>query len=318
MAKQNKVNIEKSNKNDEIQPKIKKKRGRKPKNKQPDTLTGGVKVKKKRGRKPKFHYNVEVYKLYNENLFESDKKFRDLIVHLPIDIEKVDKKNTPQPIKSASTLECSIIGSHKSNNNIVIDNSLNVQDLFCPDSTDKLKNIYCSDVLFTKNCGIKCFWCTHNFKNYPYSIPMNKKNNKYFSYGIFCSLQCASAYIFDDSISEIEKIYRYNLLNEVYYDIIDATQIIPSLPKEVLKDFGGKMDIQVYRKYNNIKNKNFIKTFPPLKLNIPQLKEIVLNDTCKKEFIIHSEEKPKLKIKRKKPIFNDSSILDTCMNIVYN
>ena len=36
------------------------------------------------------------------------------------------------------------------------------------------------------------------------------------------------------------------------------------------------------------------------------------------EFIIKQKEKKILKIKRKKPIFMDASILDTCMNIVYN
>ena len=51
---------------------------------------------------------------------------------------------------------------------------------------------------------------------------------------------------------------------------------------------------------------------------IPQLKEIVIDDSYKNEFIIEHKEKKVLKIKRKKPIFNDSSILDTCMNIVYN
>ena len=53
-------------------------------------------------------------------------------------------------------------------------------------------------------------------------------------------------------------------------------------------------------------------------LDKKKLKEIVIDDTHKKEFVIEQVEKPKLKIKRKKPIFHDTFILDTCMNIIYN
>ena len=60
-----KLNVEKV-------PKIKKKRGRKPKPK-----SNTPKVKKKRGRKPKFHYNVKTYQLYEDTLFMNDKKFKD-------------------------------------------------------------------------------------------------------------------------------------------------------------------------------------------------------------------------------------------------
>ena len=47
--------------------------------------------------------------------------------------------------------------------------------------------------------------------------------------------------------------------------------------------------------------------------------QIKPDDKYKKEFIIEQKiEKKKLKIKRDKPILNESSILDTCMNIIYN
>ena len=109
----NKLNSKLDLKNDI--PKIKKKRGRKPKNKT-DNSKNVIKVKKKRGRKPKFHYNVEVYKLYNENLFESDKKFRDLIVHLPIDIEKIGHKfQSIDMFPKGTNVELYII---KDNNNV--------------------------------------------------------------------------------------------------------------------------------------------------------------------------------------------------------
>jgi hypothetical protein len=83
------------NKEEEIKPeKILKKRGRKPKIKTPEELEI-EKIPKKRGRKPK----EKVYSVKElPKTFYEENKNETLILHLPIHLNEIHKKNNPEPI----------------------------------------------------------------------------------------------------------------------------------------------------------------------------------------------------------------------------
>jgi len=86
---------EEENKEEEIKPeKILKKRGRKPKIKTPEELEI-EKIPKKRGRKPK----EKVYSVKElPKTFYEENKNETLILHLPIHLNEIHKKNNPEPI----------------------------------------------------------------------------------------------------------------------------------------------------------------------------------------------------------------------------
>jgi len=95
-----------------------------------------------------------------------------------------------------------------------------------------------------------CFWCTCPFDNNPIYIPRNYIDNKYNCYGCFCSPECASAYLMNESIDSSTKFERYSLLNNVYGKIYNYDKNIKPAPSPyyLLSKFYGNLDIQEYRK----------------------------------------------------------------------
>jgi len=95
-----------------------------------------------------------------------------------------------------------------------------------------------------------CFWCTCPFDNNPIYIPRNYIDNKYNCYGCFCSPECATAYLMNESIDSSTKFERYSLLNNVYGKIYNYDKNIKPAPSPyyLLSKFYGNLDIQEYRK----------------------------------------------------------------------
>ena len=54
-----------------------------------------------------------------------------------------------------------------------------------------------------------CFWCTCNFDNPPVYIPTGEFNGTYHCYGCFCSPECATAFLFQESIDSATRFERY-------------------------------------------------------------------------------------------------------------
>jgi hypothetical protein len=94
---------------------------------------------------------------------------------------------------------------------------------------------------------IACFWCCHNFPTRPYAIPSHILNELWHMYGNFCSPECATAYLFRERIDNHVQWERYALLNSLYCMKEETNGIRPAPPREVLRMFGGSMDISEYR-----------------------------------------------------------------------
>ena len=100
----------------------------------------------------------------------------------------------------------------------------------------------------TKNnvCSI-CWNCCHKFENNTFGMPIKYTNSIVYIYGYFCSLECASRYAFDNFSNNLE---IYSLIN-LYYNVSNNTigeKIHLAPEKLLLKNFGGNMDIEDYRK----------------------------------------------------------------------
>ena len=119
-----------------------------------------------------------------------------------------------------------------------------------------------------KKTSIYCYWCCQPFSCPPCGLPKKYINNTFYLYGCFCSPECAAAYNFNQYTSD-EVWEYYSLLNLLYKDLYD-TKIKLAPPRNSLDVFGGHMNIQEFRKYNNNYNKTIKTVLQPIYAIIPQ------------------------------------------------
>ena len=360
-------------KTDADKPKIKKKRGRKPKPKTVEDLK--PKVKKKKGRKPKIK-NIET------SPKDINKKTDNVILYLPIHSEQLDsefvedsyyKYNPDIPsspkgyysdyydqyektndIKNKKTnldnkndevidsnisvdpeLETSKVDSQLFNE---IDDKIHFKDMIkIMDKNKKYfkdtsKSIETKTNIMTqfiesnkrgewpKKTSIYCYWCCQPFSCPPCGLPKKYISNTFYLYGCFCSPECAAAYNFNQYSSD-EVWEYYSLLNLLYKDLYkEKIKLAP--PRNSLDIFGGHMNIQEFRSYNNNYKKKIQEVMPPIYALIPQLEEKYIEKTKKKTFVPIDMEKVKrakenLRLKRSKPVSKYKNTLESCMNLKY-
>ena len=119
-----------------------------------------------------------------------------------------------------------------------------------------------------------CFWCTCGFDNPPIYIPKFELNGTYHSYGCFCSPECATAFLFKESIDTSTRFERYHLLNHIYCKIYNYNKNIKPAPNPyyTLNKYYGNLSIQEYRLL--LKNERLlIIVEKPLSVILPELYE---------------------------------------------
>jgi len=205
------------------------------------------------------------------------------------------------------------------NHSINIGNSIN-------DINDKneINNLYNDDkkkltLLFKEFCchknnensypektDISCWWCCYNFNTIPVSLPYKYYNNKFYTYGIFCSFNCACSYNFQTD--DYNMYERYGLLNLLYKKISKSDKLIKikmSSPREILRKFGGYLSIEEFRK-NNLSNQKIYKVnLPPIITILPSIEE--KSDNFKNTL----KEINDYKLKRSKPLIIKNNTLES-------
>ncbi len=253
-----------------------KKRGRKPKKKDPNEPP---KVPKKRGRKPK---GGKIIKKDTLNKLPDKNIQHNVILHLkcplnpdenssslinPTDynpvVNTVAAYNMPTNGK-LSNLNYQDFKCDNSNLNKKIstpqwieskkeekDEEINMDDINLKEIWVKLeilkKKLRSNNVSDRKSA---CFWCTCNFDNPSIHIPMKFENECYDVYGCFCSPECGVAYLKNENIDTSTLWERYCLLNNIYSKIYDYTKNIKPAPSPyyTLDKYYGNLSIQEYRK----------------------------------------------------------------------
>jgi hypothetical protein len=170
--------------------------------------------------------------------------------------------------------------------------------------------------------NIYCMWCCHSFEGPPCAIPTKFVEGKFFVQGCFCSFNCAAAYNFQDSKSG-DLWERYSLLNLLYKMIYDKpfTKIKPAPPREVLTIFGGYLNIDDYRKnmLQNVRDYRIIK--PPIVSMVPKVEESIIEFNTSNPVLVDQEKMniaaEKLRLKRKKPLMNNTQTLENFMDMTY-
>ena len=119
-----------------------------------------------------------------------------------------------------------------------------------------------------------CFWCTCDFDNPAILIPKFELNKIYHCYGCFCSPECATAYLFKESVDTSTRFERYHLLNHIYCKIYNYEKNIKPAPNPyyTLNKYYGNLSIQEYRKL--LKNERLLLVVDkPLSRVLPELHE---------------------------------------------
>lgn len=119
-----------------------------------------------------------------------------------------------------------------------------------------------------------CFWCTFDFDNPPIFLPKYELNNTYYCYGCFCSPECATAFLFKETIDSSARFERYHMLNHIYSKIYAYTKNIKPAPDPyyTLNKYYGNLTIQEYRRL--LKNERLMLVVDkPLCRTLPEIFE---------------------------------------------
>ncbi len=241
------------------------------------------KVHKKRGRKPKGGKVVEVKNILVNNIPKPN-----IILHLNCKLDELDNKTNIikyEPIINNidnydietcyknSNLKYNYIDSNIHNNESnynkenEIDNNYIIEQKNSNNEKNNIDNIISTneikktisrklkELAFNLKHGninnkSSCFWCTCSFDNEPIYIPKYQLNTVIHCYGCFCSPECACSYLFNENIDTSTKFERYYLLNNIYGKIYNYDKNIKPAPCPyyLLNKFYGNLDIQEYRK----------------------------------------------------------------------
>ena len=211
-------------------------------------------VKKKRGRRPKNVTNTPVAEqIGTVEIAEERTTIREKMPEI-IQIRKTQLEE----IDDESNFEKTFCDY---NPNVEIPNAYDKDDSFCAvpssvegggatfqqQSVDFMMKEDSADA-WPRQTETYCFWCSHNFTNVPIGIPVKVFDEKFYCTGNFCSFECASAYNYNMSNDTCNLFEKQNLLNLMASKFKQKTPIRCAKPREMLKIFGGGMDINEFRK----------------------------------------------------------------------
>ena len=177
---------------------------------------------------------------------------------------------------------------------------------------------------------IACFWCCHSFALQPVAIPSHILDEVWHMYGNFCSPECATAYLFKERIDSHVQWERYALLNSLYAEDAEVgvgapRGVRPAPPREVLRMFGGSMDISEFRALVHEKRLRMDVLTPPMVSIIQTMdtKPIDFYDQNLKNVFIRNDIQHKynapgaqgLRLRRTKPVKNRESTVEWAMQI---
>jgi hypothetical protein len=114
---------------------------------------------------------------------------------------------------------------------------------------------------YPKKTDILCWWCCHSFDTQPLGIPKryNSLSESFTVLGCFCSCSCVYSYISSfpehKKCSKSDIIFMYKKISgNKDLKISECDTLKKAPPKEVLKSFGGNMDIEQYRNLTKHQN----------------------------------------------------------------
>jgi len=231
---------------------------------------------KKRGRKPKGG-KIIVPVVEEENVVNVVEE-QNVIVHLKCSTKDLDElshfeqfSTVYDPTFTNDKLDSYDFNENKYDNCVAVDNNktsitagsnfiynpfastdLNDEGVFNNKliwtEVKELNNNYINNEIYNKNSS--CFWCTCPFSHQPVYIPKAVvQNDSIEVYGHFCTPECATAFLFKESIDTSCKWERYHILNKMYAKAFNYKKNIKPAPdpRYLLNKFLGTLSIEEYR-----------------------------------------------------------------------
>ena len=167
-----------------------------------------------------------------------------------------------------------------------------------------------------------CFWDCNVFSGTPVVIPSVIEEGFWKVYGVFCSPECAAAYLFNEQLDLHVRWERFALLNRLYPQQNSQERIHLAPPKTVLRMFGGVLDISDYRELIQDKRMRVDVLTPPMIsiIQVMDTKPIDFYDASMKNtfipWVMDRTDRPGaqgLRLRRKKPIADEAETLDHCL-----
>lgn len=279
--------------------KILKKRGRKPKNKNPENI------------------NVDISPINTED--------DTIIAHLPINLEDIANYQAPdedndifiktetdltKPKKEIKLQTIDEINIQKKEEEII--NNFNKKFF----DTDKIfmlgKNINkvnVHNITFKPNS--KCFWCRNSFDHPGLEMPEDYFNDTFYCSGNFCSWNCMLAYNTDLNDNNTSK--RESLINLMYFKTYGTfKKIIPAGSWLILEEYGGYQSIGEFRKNFDNPSKEYLVLRPPI-----MTRQLQIEESYKKQnsTMFSENNETEVILKRSKPLENVQNNLEKTLGL---
>lgn len=277
-------------------------------------------LKKKRGRKPKSLTNINVVKKYPTDEDIQNTEEEKVILHLPLSMTQINQDDLSVFIENNENDQ-----SSNTINDITDSSNTNSASNSASNNYNNLLNnisqsgkITTNDLKFNKNT--KCWWCKYLFDDNPVQLPEDYYNDTFYCIGYFCSFNCAKSFNMDNTNYSLSS-KRESLLNLLYYQTYsNHVEITPAPSWLTLKDYGGYLNINEFRKHSVINNKEYLLLQPPITSRQMQIEEsyklkklnAVPIDAVNK---IYSDMESEYSIKRNKIISRDLN-LETTMGLI--
>ena len=280
--------LEKEKKKEEVEKKVPKKRGRKPK--------GGKiieTVKQQNDSNSVLKENVILHlKCTSDELITQDSMLTNMAyqpninqVHAYNETENdmyLISNEVKQDITRTSTTITQEFKSLNNNNNNLdtqryesthkCSSSQNIDDVEIWKKIKELNMRLHNNKISDKNSS--CFWCSCSFSNPPIYIPKSYINGVYEVYGSFCTPECAVGFLFRENIDSTTRWERYAMLNSIYSSIFKYKKNIKPAPEPyyILDKYYGTLSIEEYRTMLR-KDKLLMVVDKPLTRVLPELYE---------------------------------------------
>jgi hypothetical protein len=161
-----------------------------------------------------------------------------------------------------------------------------------------------------------CWWCCHDFEGTQLKMPLkhDEKRNTFHTTGNFCSWSCMKSYAIEKYGLSRGGLICGNIvmLRKKMYNQIGP--IKPAPYKYRLKEFGGDLTIEEFRKNHTIDNEKQleVKTEPAISNMIP-----IVSNTKKMDEIKNSvSNNNTLKLKRTKPLKRSYNNLESALGLI--
>lgn len=179
-----------------------------------------------------------------ENKRKKTKITSNLILRLSVKKSDINDSNIFE--KKPAITEESLLKDVQDNYTIRLDRNTVHNKFIKPYKRKEYINI--NNGNWVRQTNVKCWWCSYTFDNTPCGIPLEycDDSKEYKQFGCFCSFNCSLAYII--KFIEDRKYEKSALLHMMFQKIFGRTErISPAFPREILKDYGGILNIDEYR-----------------------------------------------------------------------